>query len=332
MEIKVYKTDIIVGSESASEAIEKRYGLESGEYRRIIKTGRWLIEKNTETKYPFPVFKKQKRESSFSPEFWQSFRGGKRGKIREFGWKPKSRLRFCLRNVGVKLPYMVTFTYPVNYSRDGRKIEYHKRLLLQWFRDKGITAYFWFREFQSRGAPHFHLLLDMHAAELLRLFNENKGSGNDPLSMEWYRIVGSGDEKHKRAGVRGFEVIRNYNGFISYAIKEYASKNYQKDVPEDYFDAGRFWGFAYGLISFDLFSGKKSWENWELSKWEVQFNRTRRRWYHAKSRKWKKEFREKVRHRDEMNLTRTGRKYIDGRSFFEQFTKHYGIGNMVSVA
>ena len=60
----------------------------------------------------------------------------------------------------------------------------------------------------------------------------------EELSKEWYRIVGSGDPKHLRAGTR---VERIKRSAISYVAK-YAQKNEQKQVPEGFQNVGRFWG------------------------------------------------------------------------------------------
>ena len=51
----------------------------------------------------------------------------------------------------------------------------------------------WKREFQRRGAPHFHVLTPLPAM-----------IGNEPVrewfARSWYEIVASGDERHRRAG------------------------------------------------------------------------------------------------------------------------------------
>ncbi len=87
-------------------------------------------------------------------------------------------------------------------------------------------------EFQKRGALHFHIFLNGEVAK-------------EEVSAAWYRIVGSGDERHLRAGTR-VEALREHHAAAAYAAK-YASKADQKDVPEEFTDVGRFWGTFGGV-------------------------------------------------------------------------------------
>jgi hypothetical protein len=94
-------------------------------------------------------------------------------------------------------------------------------------------------EFQSRGAPHFHCFL---TAEIPK----------EEISQAWYRIVGSGDDRHLRAGTR-IEALREVYAAGAYAAK-YLKKQEQKDVPEGYIEVGRFWGLFGGLSVHELAS------------------------------------------------------------------------------
>jgi hypothetical protein len=82
-------------------------------------------------------------------------------------------------------------------------------------------------EFQERGAPHFHVLINQAVSRVW-------------LSQVWYRVVGSGDVRHMVAGTRS-EPLRELHAAAAYASK-YAAKQGQKDVPEGFTDVGRFWG------------------------------------------------------------------------------------------
>jgi hypothetical protein len=87
----------------------------------------------------------------------------------------------------------------------------------------------WKLEPQRRGAPHFHLLL----------FGLEEGLSKDWLSRSWYEVVGSGDERHLRAGTR-VEGIRSWRGVMSYAAK-YLGK--LESLPKDWLGGvGRWWG------------------------------------------------------------------------------------------
>jgi hypothetical protein len=70
------------------------------------------------------------------------------------------------------------------------------------------------------------------------------------LAAAWYRIVGSGDEKHLKAGV-SWEVLEQEDAAIRYAAK-HAAKPRQKMVPAEYHNVGRFWGIVGGVKAIAL--------------------------------------------------------------------------------
>lgn len=95
-----------------------------------------------------------------------------------------------------------------------------------------MRSIFWFLEFQNRGAPHFHLFISEFIVDRDSI---------EWCAKTWFRIVGSDDDRHLRAGTR-LEKLRNgRKGTVSYAAK-YAAKAEQKVVPENMLNAGRFWG------------------------------------------------------------------------------------------
>jgi hypothetical protein len=126
---------------------------------------------------------------------------------------------------------MVTLTYPGEFSTDGKVVKKHLKAILRWLRAKGLSGLWWL-EFQSRGAPHFHIYLTGRVDK-------------DDLSRKWYDIVGSGDIRHLRAGTN-VQTIQKPHAVAAYAAK-YARKQQQKDVPAAYEDVGRFWGLFGGL-------------------------------------------------------------------------------------
>ncbi len=103
----------------------------------------------------------------------------------------------------------------------------------------------WVREFQSRGAPHFHLLVlwpKTIQGELSKFW----------LSRTWYEVVGSGDPLHLLAGTRvnhkealagAVDPKRAAAYFAGYCEKD---KAYQHVAPEDWTNpngsVGGFWG------------------------------------------------------------------------------------------
>jgi hypothetical protein len=109
----------------------------------------------------------------------------------------------------------------------------------RYFKVLGISGWgcLWFLEFQSRGAPHFHLLFFGFGFQLFDLTKFRKW-----LSGAWADIVAHPDpseyQKHLSAGT-GADWCRAEH--FGYALK-YAAKLEQKLVPPEFSDIGRFWG------------------------------------------------------------------------------------------
>jgi hypothetical protein len=154
----------------------------------------------------------------------------KRKEVTEFTLKSREKLAFVANNTDVNFTHMITLTYPKDFESDGREVKRQLNRFLSWMRSKidGVN-YLWFLEFQRRGAPHFHILID-HEID------------KREVSQKWYDHVGSGDEKHLRAGTN-VERIRKPEGARRYCLK-YAFKMEQKRVPAEYRSVGRFWGHS----------------------------------------------------------------------------------------
>jgi hypothetical protein len=121
---------------------------------------------------------------------------------------------------------MVTLTYPAEYPGDGRLVKRHLSVVRKWLRRRGVRG-LWVLEFQARGAPHLHI------------FVTGGWVGREALSEAWYRIVGSSDARHLRAGTQ----VKPWTGTAArYVAKWYGAKWEQKIVPEGFEDVGRFWG------------------------------------------------------------------------------------------
>jgi len=185
--------------------------------------------------------------------------GGARGAIEEFSMKSRYRLLHTIKNASADFFCMLTVTYPAEFSTDGRQVKRHlfalkKRIIRKWPEIQGV----WFLEFQRRGAPHFHVLLSLKLWEVGPLVERTRRHNKlgvrkyrthllteQIVSRWWFEIVGSGDEKHLRAGV-ALECIEEENGALRYAAC-HASKPHQKRVPKDYQNVGRFWGVIGGV-------------------------------------------------------------------------------------
>lgn len=162
--------------------------------------------------------------------------GGERGAITQLSKASLRRMCFVAQNTTAKFQMMTTLTYPKEFPTDGREVKRHFYKWLKWSKKHcEVDTYFWALEFQGRGAPHFHIFTPFSLLMRSKL----------ACSREWYEIVGSGDEKHLKAGTR-IEALRKQDSVGRYAAK-YASKTYQKAVPPDYQNVGRFWGNSYNV-------------------------------------------------------------------------------------
>jgi len=188
-----------------------------------------------------------------------------RGKITMLSQKSRQRLAFIANNTDVTFRTMITLTYPRFFPGDGRDVKQHLNTFLTWCRRHfSKPSYLWFLEFQRRGAPHIHMLLDysLPRATLSRLDVYRR------VAKSWYLIVRSRDERHMRAGTR-VERIRKADGAKRYALK-YAYKTKQKSVPGPYQNVGRFWGCSRDVrprvgvtVAMDEMSVRQLLEDWE---------------------------------------------------------------------
>jgi hypothetical protein len=156
-----------------------------------------------------------------------------RGTIKGFSAAARKRLIELLASINrtalERLPLFVTLTYPAAWPADPKVWKDHldtwlKRLNRRYQR----TATVWKLEFQSRGAPHFHLLV----------FGP-RWIDAQWLSRTWFEVVASGDRNHLMAGTK-VEFIRSWKGVMFYASK-YLAKKTQENIPAF---PGRFWGVA----------------------------------------------------------------------------------------
>jgi len=182
--------------------------------------------------------------------------GGVRGRVE--GFSSSSRLR-CLRDIGKipegavdrrlrKLVLFGTLTYPEEFPA-ARASKRHLHAFREAFRRRWPGAGFkWKLEPQERGAPHYHLLLlfeeDMAAWGSIQVGDlPQRIEFQEWLAETWYRIVGSGDERHlwfHRNGERVVEVVHTYRQLQRY-IGKYVGKAFGIDQVT-WSEPGRFWG------------------------------------------------------------------------------------------
>lgn len=105
----------------------------------------------------------------------------------------------------------------------------------------------WKREFQRRGAPHFHMLMPLPSHVL-------EEPVRDWFARSWFQVVHSGDERHRLAGtgvdwsegLRMADANRAAAYFTGYSAGKADSKSYQDEAPEGWANengsVGRWWG------------------------------------------------------------------------------------------
>lgn len=154
--------------------------------------------------------------------------GGKRNNIIGFSKQSSKRLKFHMNNTSTDFKNMITLTYPKDFPSNGREVKYHLNRFTKELKKRGIN-YTWVIEFQKRGAPHFHFLTDKRWADKYE------------ISLTWFNIVNSRDQKHLKAGTKVEKLRLGAVGAKSY-IRKYVNKQDQKEVPKEYNEVGRFWG------------------------------------------------------------------------------------------
>lgn len=178
----------------------------------------------------------------------------KRGNIRELSRKSRLRMALVAKETRVEFESLITLTYGQNYPLSGKAVKADLRKMLNrltyW---RGKFDYLWFLEFQKRGAPHVHILVDIpeprddkereyfsrlwvdevqDSQDALHTRLKDRTVQNDRENMLWF---------HQRT--KQWENLRSVDGAARYALS-YATKPHQKTVPEMYQDVGRFWGHS----------------------------------------------------------------------------------------
>lgn len=166
--------------------------------------------------------------------------GGIRGVVNGFSAESRKRLLDLLnmlKRENVSDALFVSLTYPDRFPADAARWKrdldnVSKALTRKYPRMSAIWRLEWKTrlsgENAGRMAPHFHLLV--FGVPLLDL---------RWLSASWYRIVGSGDPRHLRAGTSA-QRVRSFAG-----VMHYCSKYIGKPAAESF---GGWTGRCYGVL------------------------------------------------------------------------------------
>jgi hypothetical protein len=153
--------------------------------------------------------------------------GGRRGEVKSFSYRSERRMRLVLEDTIELWQGFAVLTYPRDFPLDGRKVKRDVEAMRRWYKRRGVKDIFWGLEFQGRGAAHINVLLSAWVDKR-------------DMALAWYKIVGSGDLRHLKAGTR-IEAISDRGKLGTYLIG-YQYKREQKDVPAGFENVGRFWG------------------------------------------------------------------------------------------
>lgn len=162
-----------------------------------------------------------------------------------------ARLAWTSQTTQTKFHSMLTMTYGKYYPENGKQVKEDIRMLIQFLKRQNYTRnYLWFLEFQKRGAPHVHVMVQADAITPKMRVGLATWWMDRQINSEWMfdhnfpdDIVLGEAAKLFKFNVR-YEVwstIRKPDGWRRYVMK-YACKTNQKDVPEDFQNVGRFWG------------------------------------------------------------------------------------------
>jgi hypothetical protein len=199
-----------------------------------------------------------KRESKIQGHF--DHRNGRKGrKIKMLSSKSLQQLTATVQATDVEFLTMLTLTYPKIFPPSGAIVKKDLNGILTNLRSKGSFEYLWFLEFQTRGAPHIHLLTSHDCITPRMRINLAEWWTSRIINAEWFqRLVVLESVKCDRCEydtmareVRKvfavalhrdtWQLVRERDGAKRYVTK-YASKPEQKIVPAQFRDVGRFWG------------------------------------------------------------------------------------------
>lgn len=148
--------------------------------------------------------------------------GAKRNPISIFTFASRRRLRLHLEMYGESYTHEITLTYPGEWVTTDVRIEQkHMAAFLRKLLAHGVEFYLWRKEYQERGAIHWHVLVD-------RFINK------DWIRDSWAGILGA-PARTRIDKIRDKDRMRRY-------LSCYFGKLEQSTVPVGVVGHGRWWG------------------------------------------------------------------------------------------
>jgi len=174
--------------------------------------------------------------------------GGIRGTVKGYSRAARKRMLELLAKMrDPERGTFITLTYPSIYPDTSQRWKRDIDTFLKRLKRIAPKAYgVWRIEPQERGAPHYHLIVFNSPTNILRL--------RQWVKLAWFQIVGSGDEKHLKAGCR-VDVIysaRHAMNYASkYAAKVEAARRFITNDGEVIETVGKHWG-QFGMEHADI--------------------------------------------------------------------------------
>jgi len=172
-----------------------------------------------------------------------------RGEIKSFSKKSKMRLMHQLRNSQHHFKQFITLTYPKEFPIDGRVVKEHMNTFLTRLRQEYENVqYIWVFEAQTRGAPHYHLILNVELPNIQLQDCHGAYFFSERWSKRWAKITGNeGNPKHIRHGLRIDPIVESEGKKLAFYMAKYYSKNEQKEFKHNFTGIGRYWGASRGF-------------------------------------------------------------------------------------
>ncbi|NWF36287.1 hypothetical protein [Mariprofundus sp. KV] len=174
---------------------------------------------------------------------------GTRGSIVLFSNKSKHGLRHKIRNTQHTFKQFITLTYPAKFPMDGATAKQHINNFTTRMRQEfpGIQ-YCWVFEAQTRGAPHFHIIIDTELPNENHQDKDGEYFYSEKWSKIWSKITGNAENKqHLRRGLRIDPIWRSDSKKLANYFAKYYTKNEQKEFTAGFTNIGRFWGTSKGF-------------------------------------------------------------------------------------
>lgn len=145
------------------------------------------------------------------------------------------------RNAKQARAMFVTLTYPQEFPSWQRAKRDLETLRKRMDRAYPFEWACWVEEFQARGAVHFHLVMVWRGPVNVKSFRTW-------LSAAWFEVVGSGDQRHLRAGTQAVPVhlCDGVGSLMSYLAGELGKVKQTRPADSqtgELIDTGRTWGF-----------------------------------------------------------------------------------------